>query len=94
MAEPFACDSVDYPSAALPQAHPGHLHAVARTFGVPAAAPERCRFLEVGCGDGTHSIAAALALPEATFVGIDLSSAANGRSPNWDSPMSRYMPPS
>jgi SAM-dependent methyltransferase len=76
MAEPFAYDTVEYPSVALPQAHPGHLHAVARMFGVAAAPVERCRFLEIGCGDGTHSIAAALALPDAAFVGIDLSSVA------------------
>jgi SAM-dependent methyltransferase len=73
MAEPFAYDTVEYPSAALPQAHPGHLYAVARMFGVAATAVGRCRFLEIGCGDGTHSIAAALALPDAAFVGIDLS---------------------
>jgi SAM-dependent methyltransferase len=76
MAEPFAYDTVEYPSQALPQAHPGHLHAVARMFGVAAAPAERCRYLEVGCGDGTHSIAAALALPGATFIGIDLSASA------------------
>ena len=76
MAEPFAYDAVDYPSAALPQAHPGHLFAVARMFGLDPAPAERCRYLEVGCGDGTHLIASALTLPGATFVGLDLSAAA------------------
>src|SRR5262245_5300536 len=70
MNEPFAYDTVEYPSAALSQAHPAHLH------GVAAAPVDRCRYLEVGCGDGTHSIATALALPDATFIGIDLSTSA------------------
>src|SRR5688572_19939844 len=76
MTAPFAYDTVEYPSAALAQAHPGHLHAVSRMFGVAAAPVEECRYLEVGCGDGTHSIAAGLALPGATFIGVDLSAAA------------------
>ncbi len=79
MTVPFAYDVVDYPSAALPQAHPGHLFAVARMFGCPAAPPARCRMLEVGCGDGLHLIACAVGLPEATFVGLDLSAAAVAR---------------
>jgi hypothetical protein len=76
MNQAFAYDSVDYPSSALPQAHPGHLHAVSQMFGAESAKVERCRYLEIGCGEGTHLIAAAIGLPDATFVGIDLSSAA------------------
>jgi SAM-dependent methyltransferase len=76
MAEPFAYDSVEYPSAALPQAHPGHLYAVARMFGLEPAPADHCRTLELGCGDGTHLVAAAVALPDAEFVGVDLSAAA------------------
>jgi SAM-dependent methyltransferase len=73
---PFAYDVVDYPTAALPQAHPGHLHAVARMFGCDPAPVDGCRVLEIGCGDGTHLIAAAIGLPAATFVGLDLSASA------------------
>jgi predicted methyltransferase family protein/methyltransferase family protein/protein-lysine methyltransferase-like protein len=76
MTASFTYDVVDYPSVALPQVHPGHIHAVARMFGVAAAPVDRCRYLEIGCGDGLNLIAAAAGLPEATFVGIDLSSAA------------------
>jgi SAM-dependent methyltransferase/methyltransferase-like protein len=72
----FAYDEVEYPSAALPQAHPGHVHAVARMFGRDPVPADRCRYLEVGCGDGTHLIACAFALPESTFVGVDLSAVA------------------
>jgi hypothetical protein len=70
---PFSYDSVDYPSSALPQAHAGHLCAVSQMFGLDCAMVERCRYLEIGCGDGTHLIASAIGLPNATFVGIDLS---------------------
>jgi methylase of polypeptide subunit release factors len=76
MTAPFAYDTVEYPSAALPQAHPGHLYAIARMFGLDPAPAEGCRYLELGCGDGIHLIAAALGLPNATFVGVDLSSVA------------------
>jgi SAM-dependent methyltransferase len=76
MTTAFAYDTVEYPSAALPQADPAHLLAVARMFGLDAAPLERCRYLEVGCGDGTHLLASAIALPDATFVGIDLSTVA------------------
>lgn len=72
----FAYDTVEYPSAALPQAHAGHLHAVSRMFGLPSPPVENCRYLEIGCGDGIHLIASALELPEAAFVGVDLSSVA------------------
>ena len=45
-------------------------------FGLQPAPVERCRYLEIGCGDGTHLIACALGLPNAHFVGIDQSAAA------------------
>ena len=76
MTVPFAYDTVEYPSAALPQAHPGHLYALGRMFGLDPTPPQACRYLELGCGDGIHLIAAAVGLPEATFVGVDLSTAA------------------
>ncbi|HJZ90360.1 MAG TPA: class I SAM-dependent methyltransferase [Gemmataceae bacterium] len=79
MPEPFSYDVVEYPSAPLPQMHPGHLFAVARLYGFDAAPVERCRYLEIGCGGGTHLIACAYGVPDATFVGIDLSSAAIDR---------------
>lgn len=75
----FSYDAVAYPSLPLPQTHPGRLAAIARLHGVPAASPTRCRFLEVGCGDGSNLFPLALAYPDSTFVGIDLSAAAIGR---------------
>lgn len=79
MSATFAYDEVEYPTHALPQAHPGHLFAVASMFGVDPVPPDRCRYFEAGCGDGTHLVACALALPAATFVGVDLSAAAVDR---------------
>lgn len=76
MPDPFAYDAVEYPSVGLAQMHPGHLYAVARMFGAAPAPPDRCRYLELGCGDGTHLIACAIGLPDATFVGVDLSAVA------------------
>lgn len=76
MTTTFAYDVVEYPSAALPQAHPGHLFAVARMFGLNPAPADTCRYLEVGCGDGTHLIACAADMPASAFVGIDLSAVA------------------
>ena len=79
MSTTFAYDAVEYPTAALPQAHPGHIYAIARMFGLDPAPVERCRYLEIGCGDGMHLLATAVAMPDATFVGIDLSSVAIDR---------------
>lgn len=76
MSEPFAYDIVEYPSSGLPQMHPGLLHAIARMFGCDPAPVDRCRYLEFGCGDGTHLIACAVGMPDATFVGVDLSAVA------------------
>jgi SAM-dependent methyltransferase len=76
---PFSYDVVAYPSLPLPQAHPGRLAAIARLHGIPTASPARCRFLEVGCGDGANLFPLALAYPQSTFVGIDLSKAAIDR---------------
>ena len=42
-------------------------------------AVERCRVLELGCGDGGNVIPMAYALPEAEFVGLDLNAAAVAR---------------
>ncbi|HJZ91949.1 MAG TPA: class I SAM-dependent methyltransferase [Gemmataceae bacterium] len=80
MSEPaFSYDVVSYPSNPLPQAHPARLAAIARLHGVPTASPNRCRFLEVACGDGANLLPLALAYPNSNFVGIDLSGTAIAR---------------
>ncbi|WP_158497806.1 class I SAM-dependent methyltransferase [Pseudoxanthomonas suwonensis] len=72
----FAYDAIEYPGHPRPQTHPDRLAAIARLHGVPAAAPSRCSYLEVGCGDASNLFPLALAYPGSRFVGIDLSGAA------------------
>ncbi|MEP0546043.1 MAG: class I SAM-dependent methyltransferase [Rhodothermales bacterium] len=68
-----AYDRVRYRSVALPQLHPDRLATHARLFGLEPAPVAACRVLEVGCGDGASLLPAAFALPESTFVGIDIA---------------------
>jgi methyltransferase-like protein/cyclopropane fatty-acyl-phospholipid synthase-like methyltransferase len=37
---------------------------------------EQCRMLELGCGEGSNMLAMAYAVPESTFVGVDIASEA------------------
>ena len=66
-------DDLPYAGLPFPQTHPGRLAAMARLFGVPATAPSRCRVLELGCASGDNLIPFAAAMPDARFVGLDLS---------------------
>lgn len=68
-----AYDEIPYPSFALPQTHPDRLATLATLFGMQPAPINRCRVLELGCGDGANLIPMALGLPESAFVGIDLA---------------------
>jgi len=67
-------DEVPYPCGGLEQTHPEHLATLAALFGLTPPPLATCRVLELGCGDGSNLIPIARALPQATFVGIDLSS--------------------
>ncbi len=69
----FTYDAVPYPSFTFPQTHPDRLSTLGAIAGVSTAHPERCRVLELGCGDGTNLLSFAYALPNSEFVGIDLS---------------------
>jgi SAM-dependent methyltransferase len=66
-------DEVPYPTRPQPQTHPDRLAAVGRLFGMRPARVERCRVLEIGCGDGGNLIPMACALPESRFTGVDLA---------------------
>lgn len=66
-------DAVPYPTHPNVSAHPDRLATIATLRGLKAAPIDRCRVLEVGCGDGGNLLAAAVALPASEFVGIDLS---------------------
>lgn len=64
-------DAFPYPGLTHIWTHPARMHAAARFLGLQPAPIERCRVLEVGCGDGTNLLAMAEALPNSEFVGID-----------------------
>src|SRR5262245_15383733 len=73
-------DTVAYPSRCCPQAHPNRLATLATLFGMSPAPVERCRVLELGCGDGRNLLALAFALPGSAFVGVDLAPGAIARA--------------
>jgi SAM-dependent methyltransferase len=73
MSDKFAYDAVRYESRAMTQAHPDRLYTLGTLYGLAPKPAADCRYLEVGCGIGKHLIAAALTLPRARFVGIDLA---------------------
>lgn len=66
-------DEVPYESRPTRPAHPNRLAAVATLFGMRPAPVERCRVLELACGNGGNLIPMAVAYPGSRFVGIDLS---------------------
>lgn len=68
-----AYDQTPYPRLAYGFSHPDRLATLATLHGLEPPPIERARVLEVGCARGTNIVPMAYALPEATFVGIDLS---------------------
>ncbi len=66
-------DLVPYWGRTYPQCHPDRLSALGILLGMQPAPVEKCRVLELGCGDGINLIGFAMVLPESEFVGIDLS---------------------
>lgn len=71
--QPSEYDQVPYPCGGQEQTHPAHLATMAALFGLTPPPLATCRVLELGCGNGSNLIPMARALPQATFVGIDLS---------------------
>ncbi len=72
-------DLVAYPSMAHPQTFAEFLSIKGFLRGLDVAPPERCRVLELGCGDGFNLAAMAAIYPEATYTGIDYSADAVAR---------------
>ena len=72
-------DAVAYATHPRPQTHPDRMAALGRLFGMHPAPVERCRILELGCGDGGNLIPMALGLPDSRMMGIDLATAPIGR---------------
>jgi len=69
----FSYNVMSYPSKFFLQTHPDHLASIATWFGMEPPPIEKCRFLELGCGNGSNLISHAFNLPDAEFVGVDLS---------------------
>jgi|SRR5579872_2280167 len=68
-----AYDELPYPGKPFSQTHPDRLATLATLFGMTPAPVDRCRILEVGCGDGANLIPMAFGLPSSQCIGIDLS---------------------
>src|SRR5947207_11190578 len=66
-------DAIPYEGRAQPSTHPDTLATVALLYGLTAPPVERCRVLELGCADGGNLVPMAVTLPDAEFVGLDLS---------------------
>jgi SAM-dependent methyltransferase len=75
-----AYDAVRYPGFPHCQTHPDRLATIATLLGLEPASPERCRVLEVGCGEGGNLLPMAYTLPGSHFLGIDASAFAVGRA--------------
>jgi SAM-dependent methyltransferase len=72
-ADPY--EAILYPGFPFAQTHPDRLFTVGVLHGLDPAPPERCRVLEIGCGDGINLIAMAASLPGMRAVGIDRAAA-------------------
>ena len=74
--------AVAYAAQANALSHPDRLATVAALHGLSPASPARCSVLEIGCSDGSNLLPMAALLPNATFVGCDMSprAIANARS--------------
>jgi methyltransferase-like protein/cyclopropane fatty-acyl-phospholipid synthase-like methyltransferase len=66
-------DEVPYESHPFVQTHPGRLFTIGTLFGLRPTPVARCRVLELGCAAGGNLIPMADALPDSSFVGVDLS---------------------
>jgi SAM-dependent methyltransferase len=71
---PESFDSLPYRHGAIFETHPARIGAIARLLGQPAAAPDACRVLELGCAEGMNLLPLAAHLPGSQFVGVDFSS--------------------
>ncbi|HVP46514.1 MAG TPA: class I SAM-dependent methyltransferase [Bryobacteraceae bacterium] len=73
---PTSYDEIPYPGSPYSQTHPDRLATLAILFGMTPAPVERCRVLELGCGDGGNIIPMAFGLPDSRFTGVDLAESA------------------
>src|SRR6266404_2700024 len=69
--QPDAYDEIAYPTRAYEQTHPDRLATLATLFGMQPRDVERCRVLELGCGEGGNLFPLAFEFPDSKFVGVD-----------------------
>jgi methyltransferase-like protein/2-polyprenyl-3-methyl-5-hydroxy-6-metoxy-1,4-benzoquinol methylase len=69
----FSHDELHYLGMPYPQTHPDWLCAVGTLCGMRPAPVDRCRVLELACGDGNNIIPMAYTLPGSTFCGMDFA---------------------
>lgn len=67
-------DKVQYKSIAFTNSSINRLCATARVYGLQTPLPNNAKVLEIGCAAGGNIISQAINYPNASFVGIDLSS--------------------
>jgi methyltransferase-like protein len=70
---PDRYDAFAYPGFPYPNTHPDRLAAMGILHGLSPAPVERCRVLEIACGDGANLIPVAYAVPTSEFLGFDLA---------------------
>jgi len=73
-------DTVPYPTYAQRQTHPDRLAVQATLLGMTPAPVERCRVLELACGNGSNLVPMAFHLPGSEFVGVDRAGAPIARA--------------
>jgi len=66
-------ERIPYKTIPWTSSQPAHVEGIAKLWGIGAAPADRCRVLELGCGDGGNIIPLAIAHPNSTFVGVDLA---------------------
>jgi len=66
-------DQVPYLANPLPQTHPSRIAAIASMFGLSFVPPKSAKVLELGCASGVNLLGMAHFMPDAKFVGVDLS---------------------
>jgi SAM-dependent methyltransferase len=73
VSEPQPYEVVPYEDRPVAETHPDRLWLAARMAGLPIERPERMRVLELGCAHAVNLVPFAFHLPQARFLGIDLS---------------------
>jgi SAM-dependent methyltransferase len=72
-ANEISYDELPYTNYAFAQTHPDRIAALATLFGVEPPPVASCRVLELGCAAAGNLVPMAVTMPDARFVGIDLS---------------------